>query len=349
MVRAEEREQIVLPQVIEASLVTLAQGAEKNVLSHVGQLNACDVWFKVAPDWEPVVTLKLFGRIAGGRVLLATKKLDETHRFTDDGYTSGLAFSLRGRPLEGLELNAICSDGSLANGQFMLSTWTGSEAPSFSAGTLDASTGVSRVEITDWAVGVAPEVTVSNWPGAFSGAGAPVYTRPARAERPTYSVTSLNIAQTSTTNGAVAWLLSLFKPSNATRTEIHRITIAYHGGTTGHVSIQGHRTSTTAATTPPTSRTIVALDSSQSPSVLSAVSGTFTTSPTISPATNELFRFAAKADRNAVFEWSSADVGKPIVLREGQAEGIAIRLVNEMALGAANSVVAAATVHWVEI
>ena len=336
MVRAEEREQIVLPQVIEASLVTLVQGVEKNVLSHVGQFNACDLWFKVTPDWEPVVTLKLFARIAGGRVLLATKRLDETHRFTDDGYTSGLAFSLRGRPLEGLELNALCSDGSLANGQFMLSTWTGSEAPSFSAGVLQSE---SNVRVTDWT-------------SAFGSVAAPVYVRPTRAERAAYAVTSGNVAQATTTANNVRWLLSLFNSSSAKRAEIHRIVVTYHGGTTGHVSFQVVPTTAQGSGTGTATRPTQALDPSDPASALSALTGTFTTAPAVvqtSGVDHELLRFPGKADRNAMFEWSAGESGKPIVLPAAQAKGIGIRLVNEIALGAASSVVAAATVHWVEI
>lgn len=330
----DERDQIGVPQMLEATAVTLAQGVEKNVLSHVGQLNACDLWFKVTPDWEPVVTLKLFARIAGGRVLLATKRLDETHRFTDDGYTSGLAFSLRGRPLEGLELNALCSDGSLANGQFMLSTWTGSEAPSFSAGVLQSE---SNVRVTDWT-------------SAFGSVAAPVYVRPARAERAAYAVTS-PIVQAPTTNGAATWLLGLFRTgggNNTKRIEIERLTLSYHGGTTGHVTLQVCRTS--APGTSSGSRTIALFDRDASASTLSALGPPFgggtPTPPTI---LDEIARYAARADKNGVFEWSASEAGKPIVLRAGATEGFGVRIVNEVALGAATNFTAAATVHWVEI
>lgn len=112
----------------ESDVLTLtpASTSDAVVAGIAGHFSACDVWFSGPASWVSPTencVLRIFGRSAGGRVLLAQTSLrDAQHSEDGQGNTSALVFSVRGVPVEGFEVTCHRAGGGndLVNGRFTL-------------------------------------------------------------------------------------------------------------------------------------------------------------------------------------------------------------------------------------
>jgi len=112
----------------ESELIILPAGATADavVVAVAGEFSACDVWFTGPDAWLGVaenVTVSIYGRRAGGRMLLAQTLLRNAQHSEDgNGTTAAWVFSIRGAPFEGFEVMCSRSGGAtaLSSGQFTL-------------------------------------------------------------------------------------------------------------------------------------------------------------------------------------------------------------------------------------
>lgn len=111
------------PQVVDAEDISLDVGAETLVASAVQSASCCDVWFRVpSSSWNNVV-LRLYGRIGAARALLRQVTLDRAPATTDAGMSTGIAISVRGRPVTAFELTCQSQELPVSSGAFYLSVW----------------------------------------------------------------------------------------------------------------------------------------------------------------------------------------------------------------------------------
>ncbi len=111
----------------DSGSVSLSDTAETLVLSAIGSLSCCDVWFRVPEDWPARVTLRLYGRLGSARVLLREVPLSHvpvTPAGAEPAQLSGIAVSLRGQPVRAYEVSCAASAGpALSEGYFYLQAW----------------------------------------------------------------------------------------------------------------------------------------------------------------------------------------------------------------------------------
>lgn len=309
MLRGEELIDMSVPRLVETEApVTLSNTAETTVLTAVGHASALDVWFKVPTAWELVTTLRLYARVGDARLLLKTVRVDESHRSSSGGFVSGTAISVRGRPVTAFELTAQSSTAGVNNGQFMMNLWHSSDLPLIVGGLTTAA-------------------------GALT-------TRPAGQDIPSFSLSSAVIRIP--TPVASTAILGLWHPVGTKKVLLQRVVVAFHGATTGELSLRGTRT------TVPGAGTAVAAAAMEIGDVTTQTGlTTFTTQPTLGA---DLFTFAARADKSGAYAWEAEALGKPIILRAAQAEGFVVRAVVEFgALGTTSTFSASATIHWEEL
>ncbi|MBK8252194.1 MAG: hypothetical protein IPK82_05945 [Polyangiaceae bacterium] len=95
------------------------------VTSIAGAFAACDVWFRGPDNWvgtSPTVTVRLYARHAGARVLIATTALRDALHTEEGGNTGVLVFAARGLQCEGFEVTVQRSGAgiNLSGGQFFI-------------------------------------------------------------------------------------------------------------------------------------------------------------------------------------------------------------------------------------
>jgi len=97
---------------------------ETVVASEIGSLSCCDVWVRVKADWIGRVTVSVYGRLGGARVLLQRVPLGTAVTTTDGDYLSAIVISLRGRPVRSFEVTCQANAGpGLTDGRVFLQAW----------------------------------------------------------------------------------------------------------------------------------------------------------------------------------------------------------------------------------
>ncbi|MBL8744130.1 MAG: hypothetical protein JNK04_23645 [Myxococcales bacterium] len=158
-------------------------------------------------------------------------------------------------------------------------------------------------------------------------------------DTPSFSLSSA-VIRIPTPVGSTA-VCGLWHPVGTKKVLIQRVVIAFHGGTTGEVSLRGTRTTAAGAGTAITPAPMELGDTTTQTGLT-----TFTTQPTLGA---DLFSFAARADKAGSFVWEAGPTAKPITLRAAQAEGFAVRAVVEFGvLGSGTGFSVSATIHWQE-
>ncbi len=349
MIRSEELVDVSAPRLVEAEAVALPSTTETTVLSAVGHASACDVWFKVPTAWESVVTLRLYGRLADARVLLKTVRIDESHRSTAGGVVSGIAISVRGRPVTAFELTAQATTTTLTGGIFMFQVWSANDAPLITGGITSAAQQATEERIVAHLAvrnGTAPVLASGDASGRTlvagagtagapaggvlsiqgGGAGGVVTNRAVRGGGVMYSVVSPTVVKPSVAAVATTWLMTL-RSNAAKRVEVQRIIVTYHGlaaasAADGRIIICRSANAPTggAAATP---QAFDAADGSASSAALtfSAVTALALTGQV------DLVSLGVRCDTRDRFVYDADAWGKPLVLRPSPLETLGIRFV----------------------
>ena len=111
-----------LPTVVDAESVALSVGEETLVASAVQIASCCDVWFRVPSTWSNVV-LRLYGRVGAARALLRQVTLANAPSLVEAGMTTGIALTIRGRPVTAFELTCQSPELAVTDGALYLSVW----------------------------------------------------------------------------------------------------------------------------------------------------------------------------------------------------------------------------------
>lgn len=111
------------PALVDSGSFDIVDNDEVVVVSDVGSFSCVDVWFHVPDDWTDQVTVRIYGRIGGARVLLHSSLMGSSPITSEGGFSSGIAGSLRGRPMRGVEVTCQGVHTPFTGGRVMLHAW----------------------------------------------------------------------------------------------------------------------------------------------------------------------------------------------------------------------------------
>lgn len=353
MNRTDELRDVSVPQLFESDSVTPPGGGNETVVAvAVGTFNACDAWFRVPSTWPTDLAVRLYARLNDARVLLKEVDLVDMHKTLDSATStiSGIAVSVRGRPVTGFELAVYGRTAPTGTGRFMLQVWTGGDSPRvIGAGAVASQPGAEEALVAVKSGGVAlhaagdssGRVLVSGAGAATAPAGGVLSVQGPWAAGPTYAVTTPSTVRAPLQTASTVTNLLALRSSNLKRVEIRRIVISYHGASAADGRIEVMRGGTPGGTPV----TPVKFNGGQS-----AVSTGFGAwaSPTFSAApTDLLLSLTVRCDDKDKLVLEPDDLGQPIVLRTTQ-ETLCIRFTNDTTVASGNFSLQA-TVHFVEL
>ncbi len=326
MLRAEEMVQIDAPRMIEGS-TTLPDNAERTAVTHVGNVNACDLWFRVPTAWESQVTLRVYARVKDARVLIKTVRVNEAQRTTAAGFVSGLGMSLRGLPVTGLEVTAQAPDVVTGTGTFSLSVWSSEAAPALVGGVPTSAAEASNAQT------VAHLALRSGTTPVF-GAGDALGRAVVKAARDgvMYSVVSPSTVKPSVAAVGTHWLMTL--RSAAKRVEVQRIIVSYHG--LSAAAAADGRLIVCRSTTAPTNGNSVAVTPRPFDSADTGATATcraYGTTLSVGGTLLELLSVSLRCDMKDQFIYDADAFGKPLVLLSS-GETLAVRFIVDTTVAA---------------
>ncbi len=361
MIRDEELIDTSVPRLIETALLS-PSSTETVVLSSSGEANACDIWFVVPTGWPPDVIIRLYGRLGDARVLLKQVELQDTHRTTAASMASGVAMSVRGRPVTSFELSLESRTTATGSGRFMMQVWSAPAHPR-TVGSLTTAPQQLAAEESVIALrsGSIPVFAAGDSSGRalIVGAGAaglptggvvtvqgPGTGGRAAREAARYAITSVGTSKPSLATAATShYLLTLAASSK--RVEIQRIAVSFWGATanTAEVRIVGSRSASAPTVGNGVAVTPRAMDLADPASTCTARS--WGTTLTLASPEDLLVHTLHSSQRDSLtFE---ADAwGKPITLRAGSTDSFGLRLIVDVA-AASQTLAVAATVHFIEV
>jgi len=329
-------------QAAESEAVSLGATEEKLAVAIAGSFSAAEVYF-VGPDaWiSPVIFVRLYGRVGGGRLLLAEVALASTTYTQEGGTTTALAIAVRGAHVDGFEV-ILAQDHGVA----------------VSAGrvVLIAST---RADGTDLRPGLPPNLQPRVGQGAAGPPSSrwPVFLSDGAAERGSvasalhiqksdrraayYASAVVGSGTGTTTNKS---LLYVWNARTSTRAEIRRVTIAYLAGAgTSALTVRGAHMTAQAGTVGGTSITPLPFDPSDGASAMTSVVGA--NAPT--QVALDVLLFAVPITATGTFVWTWTDLGKPIVLPAGVDGGFEIRV--DVSAAATTEMKLHVSIEWLEL
>jgi hypothetical protein len=339
---------------------------EIDVLTAVGPLPGVALWFQGPSGWRgssEEVTVRLYARIAGLRVLLAKARLADVESTQDGDDIHALLLSCQGIHAEAFEVTVQRASGGaqlLSSGVFVLSAPSqGSPLSLAIAGGLDASQGVhvTAPVIVVQSTASLLQATVAQGVASSQGNRWPVFLSDGSAERGTSSsplsvhptderaAYAASVDVNSGTAAATKLLFHLWHPSTSSkRFEIRRVLVSVYGGVTGspRLTLRGNRITSSAGQTTVTPERFDPDDAASTAVVRKDPSSSSSTNSTV-----DLFAFAIPGTQNEVFVWEAAARGRPIVLLANKDGGFEIRSTLGGTLGTAAQILI--SVEWLEV
>ncbi len=349
MIRAEESVDVSAPRLVEAEAVS-ATATETTILNAVGHANACDVWLRTPTAWEPLVVLRLYGRLNDVRVLLKTVRLSEAHRTTASGVIHALALSVRGRPVTAFELTVQSTGATVTGGILMLQVWSAPGAAAVTGGApsatqqageertvahlallADTTPVLAQGDATGRPIVVGAGASGAPAGGVFSvqgaGSGGVLANRAVRGGGAMFSFVSPSVSKPSVaTAGATTWLMML--RSTTKRIEVQRIIVSYHGlaaanAADGRIIICRSPNAPTGSSTNVTCQPFDAADTASETALIPGTGGT----ALALTGGLDLISVAVRCDMRDSFVYDADAWGKPIVLRSSPQETLGIRFI----------------------
>ena len=355
MIRSEELVDLSVPRLFESDPITPGTGVETVVASALGAFNACDAWFRVPSGWSSDLILRVYARLNDARVLLKEVDLADTHRTLASGFLSGIAISVRGRPVTGYEFAVQPRTALSATGRFMLQAWAGSDGPRVLGGVTTATQPAAEESLIAVKSGGLPVLVAGDSSGRLLVAGAGTAGNPqggllsvqgSAAAGPTYAIASPVTVKPSVATANTTTNIMTLRSSSTKRVEIRRIILSYHGVAAAAAAdgrIQVLRTSN--APTGGNALTPIRFDSGQA----AAAAAALVVNPTAITlaATEMLLSVAVRCDSKDRLILRPDALGQPIALRTTQ-ETLLIRFTNDT-VAASQTFGIHATVHFIEI
>lgn len=327
----------------ESDSLSLGLHAELLATSVAGRFASAQVYFSGPDAWVlPTILVRLYGRVAGARVLLAETSLASTTCTQEDGKSTALVIAVRGVHVEGFEVVVAQDDdegAAVADGQFLL-------VASGAADSTDIRPGLPASLQPPVAQG-APAAPSGRWPVflsdgvAESGSATNALHVQKSDRRAAYYASA--IVGSGTTEASGQSVFYVWNNNTSKRAEIRRVTVAYLGGMGGNLTVKGAHITQEASPAGGTSVTPLPLDPSDAASAMTSVKGA--TAPT--RVAMDLIAFAVPFSATGTFVWTWTDLGKPIVLPAGSRTGFEIRI--DVSVTATTEVKLHVSIEWLEV
>lgn len=315
-------------QTVESDSLSLGPGEEVLAVSAVGPFSSAQVYLVGPTAWRSTtIFVRLYGRMGGGRLLLAQEPLQGPRHLIENDVFTALAISVGSVAVEGFEVVLVQTNpgaSEVTDGRVLL----------IASARSDGAQGPAAPQAGRW------PVFLSDGTEEVGSTERALHVQKSDRRAAYYSSAAVGTGMSSVTNKSI---LYVWNDNTSRRVEIRRVTIAYLAGVGGNLTVRGAHITGEASPAGGTSITPLPLDPSDGGSLMTSVAGA--NAPTRVAA--DLILFAVPFTATGTFTWSWTDLGKPIVLPAGDWSGFEIRV--DVSANAAAEMKLHVSIEWVEV